>query len=171
MILCLYWIPTYVESYDFLLVLNFYVRRSNILFQLRIKCSNSAMALARWFGTRQTLLSSSTMKTDSWCRWSSSHHIIISSASIIKLLPLFASQLGSVRGIRGVCICFHSICVGGFGASTALWTCNIRCRFPFQVRGVLCYALCDCVYHVSFGRLLVTWWRVFQLARFLWNYQ
>ncbi len=118
--LCLYCIPTYVDSYNFLLVLNSYIRRSNSLFQLRIKCSNSAMALARWFGTRQTLLPSSTMKTDSWCHWLSSHHIIISSASIIKLLPLFASHLGSVRGVRGICICFRSIRVGCFGVSTAL---------------------------------------------------
>ncbi len=118
--LSLYCIPTYVESYDFLLVLNSYVRRSNILFQLRIKCSDSAMVLAQWFCTRQTLLSSSTMKTDSWCHWSSSHHIIISSASIIKLLPLCASQLGSVHGVRCMCICFRSIRVGNFGVSTAL---------------------------------------------------
>jgi hypothetical protein len=118
--LCLYCIPMYVQSYDFLLVLNYYVRRSNISFQLRIKCSNLAMALARWFGTRQTLLPSSTMKTDSWCRWLSLHHIIISSASIIKLLLLFASQLGSVCDVRGVCICFRSIRVGSFGVSNAL---------------------------------------------------
>ncbi len=33
--LCLFRIPTYIESYDFLLALNSYVRRSNILFQLK----------------------------------------------------------------------------------------------------------------------------------------
>ncbi len=100
--LCLYCIPMYVESYDFLLVLNYYVRRSNILFQLRINCSNSAMALAWWFGTRQTLLPSSTMKTDSWCCWSSLHHIIISSASIINCFRYLLLNLAAFAA-SGAC--------------------------------------------------------------------
>ena len=46
--LCLFRIPTYVELDLFLLVLNSYVRRSNILFQLRIICV--VMTIAIFYG-------------------------------------------------------------------------------------------------------------------------